>query len=207
MPASGPVYQPTTVTYEQQSDWTPVSYLSQTVNNGVNRTKCLQWFLLVLGLFCLAAGLIMLVEGAVDYSSPSKNEEDETGTAGELAIAISGGVLTVIGVCLLVLYIRMARRRKGCPCFPSKEQRLARQLDNQVGNGQILTLNPSTDLLVTAQYGPVSEISYQPPAVSEEEETRKLMGSDNKECNEESERMLEPDPRIVLRPRSHVEEA
>ncbi|XP_067015162.1 uncharacterized protein [Anabrus simplex] len=192
MPASGPVYQPTTVTYEQQSDWTPVSYLSQTVNNGVNRTKCLQWFLLVLGLFCLAAGLIMLVEGAVDYSSPSKNEEDETGTAGELAIAISGGVLTVIGVCLLVLYIRMARRRKGCPCFPSKEQRLARQLDNQVGNGQ---------------YGPVSEISYQPPAVSEEEETRKLMGSDNKECNEESERMLEPDPRIVLRPRSHVEEA
>ena len=46
---------------------------------------------------------------------------------------------------------------------------------------QILTLNPSTDLLVTAQYAPVSEISYQPPAVSEEEETRKLMGSDNKE--------------------------
>jgi hypothetical protein len=46
---------------------------------------------------------------------------------------------------------------------------------------QILTLNPSTDLLVTAQYAPVSEVSYQPPAVSEEEETRKLMGSDNKE--------------------------
>lgn len=60
---------------------------------------------------------------------------------------------------------------------------------------------------MTAQYAPVSEISYQPPAVSEEEETRKLMGSDNKECVEESERMLESDPRIVLRPRSHVEEA
>lgn len=51
--------------------------------------------------------------------------------------------------------------------------------DTQSINGQ--TMNPSTDLLVTAQYAPVSEIAYQPPAVSEEEETRKLMGSDNKD--------------------------
>lgn len=206
MPASGPVYQPTTVTYEQQSDWAPVSYLSQTVNNGVNRSKCLQWLLLVVGLFCIAAGLIMLVEGAVDYSEVQHGKEDRD-TTGDLAIAITGGVLTVVGIFFIGFYIRVARRRKGCPCFPSKDQRLARQLDNQGTNGQILTLNPSTDLLVTAQYGPVSEIAYQPPAVSEEEETRKLMGSDNKECNEETERMLESDPRIVLRPRSHVEEA
>jgi hypothetical protein len=34
-------------------------------------------------------------------------------------------------------------------------------------------------MLVTAQYGPVSEISYQPPALVDEEETRQLM--DHKE--------------------------
>lgn len=51
--------------------------------------------------------------------------------------------------------------------------------DSQSVNGQ--TMNPSTDFLVSAQYAPVSEIAYQPPAVSDEEETRKLMGSDNKD--------------------------
>jgi len=41
---------------------------------------------------------------------------------------------------------------------------------------QILSLGPtSTDTLVTAQYGPVSEINYKPPSISDEEETRKLM--------------------------------
>lgn len=41
---------------------------------------------------------------------------------------------------------------------------------------QILSLGPtSTDTLVTAQYGPVSEIAYNKPSISDEEETRKLM--------------------------------
>lgn len=47
-------------------------------------------------------------------------------------------------------------------------------------HAQIMTLNPSTDLLVAAQYGPVSEIAYQPPQ-HDVEETRKLMANDNKE--------------------------
>ncbi|XP_049774402.1 uncharacterized protein LOC126162148 isoform X2 [Schistocerca cancellata] len=169
MPASGPVYQPTTETYEQQRDWTRVSYLSQTVSNGINRTKCLQWVTLVLGLFALAAGLIMLIEGAVDYSDTRQHEADESGSTSDLVIAVAGAILIVIGFVLIAFYVRTIRRRKSCFCFDSKEQRLARQLDNQASNGQ---------------YAPVSEISYQPPAVSEEEETRKLMGSDNKECSD-----------------------
>lgn len=214
MPASGPVYQPTTVTYEQQSDWTPISNLSQSLfRNSSIRTRCIQWTLLILGLITLAAGLVMIIRGSADLNDTKHDTEtgetpDSEADGSSALVIVIGGVLLVL-LCILFfgLYARMVLRRKGCPCFPSKEQRLARQLDNQVGNGQILTLNPSTDLLVTAQYAPVSEISYQPPAVSEEEETRKLMGSDNKECVEESERMLESDPRIVLRPRSHVEEA
>ncbi|KAJ8897687.1 hypothetical protein PR048_003037 [Dryococelus australis] len=189
MPPSGPVYQPTTVTYEQQSDWMPVSYLSQTVGNGMNRSRCMQWFLLIVGLFILAAGLIMVIEAAVDYADSRQNDHElelnrndrKDDYTKDVVIMIGGALLGLLGIMLLSGYFRMSRRRKGCPCFPSKEQRLARQLDNQASNGQVLTLNPSTDLLVTAQYAPVSEISYQPPAVSEEEETRKLMGSDNKE--------------------------
>lgn len=44
---------------------------------------------------------------------------------------------------------------------------------------QALTVNPSTDLLVTAQYAPVSEVVYQPP--QEDTEQSKLMPQDNKE--------------------------
>jgi len=44
---------------------------------------------------------------------------------------------------------------------------------------QVLTLNPSTDhLIVSAQYGPSLEA---PPTIIEEDETRKLMGNDNKD--------------------------
>lgn len=192
MPASGPVYQPTTVGYEQQNEWSrPGSYLSQTMSGGFLSTLCVQLILLASAVFSLLVGTIMIVEAT-----------------GNVIIAVAGGLILIIGIFLLAVYIKIVRKRKGCPCFPTKEQRLARQLDTQSGNGQILTLNPSTDLLVAAQYGPVSEIAYQPPQVSEEEETRKLMASDHhKECTDENERMLDPDPRIVLRPLSHAEDA
>lgn len=46
--------------------------------------------------------------------------------------------------------------------------------------GQALTVNPSTDLLVAAQYAPVSEVAYQ-PAQQEDTEQSKLMPQENKE--------------------------
>ncbi|XP_034241894.1 uncharacterized protein LOC117645684 isoform X4 [Thrips palmi] len=197
MPGSGPVYQPTTVSYEQHG---PSGYLSQTVSQGLRGARCTQWLLLILGLFSLAAGLIMVIEGAVDIGNKHQHEIDSSnsnlpeGESTDLVILIIGAILMLIGLLMLSYYVRAERRRKNCPCFPSKEQRMARQLrENQAGNGQ---------------YAPVSEVAYQPPnLVADEEERRKLMGSDNKDCNEESERMLEPDPRIVLRPLSKVEEA
>ncbi|XP_054282560.1 uncharacterized protein LOC128999861 isoform X4 [Macrosteles quadrilineatus] len=196
MPTSGPVYQPTTVSYEQQNEWSrPGSYLSQTVGGG---PRCVQWVLLAIGIFSLSAGIIMVAEGTVDFTDNKQTRlEDEHGnvapanatgdeSTGQVIITVAGGLLIVMGILLIGVYIRIVRRRKGCPCLPTKEQRLARQLDNQ--------------------YGPVSEIAYQPPQ-HDSEETRKLMASDNKECTEESERMLESDPRIVLRPLSHTEDA
>lgn len=62
MPASGPVYQPTTVSYEQQSEWSrPGSYLSQTVSGGMRGPRCVQWVLLALGIFSLCAGTQTLI--------------------------------------------------------------------------------------------------------------------------------------------------
>jgi formate hydrogenlyase subunit 3/multisubunit Na+/H+ antiporter MnhD subunit len=145
MPASGPVYQPTTVTYEQQSDWTPISNLSQSLfRNGSVRTKCIQWVLLILGLITLAAGLVMIIEGSVDLydtkqhgTEVGETPDSEAESASDLVIVVGGVVLVLLCIFFFGLYAHMVWRRKGCPCFPSKEQRLARQLDNQVGNGQV----------------------------------------------------------------------
>ncbi|XP_014248779.1 uncharacterized protein LOC106666237 isoform X2 [Cimex lectularius] len=200
MPASGPVYQPTTVSYEQQNEWSrPGSYLSQTVPTRLRSPRCILWFLLALALFSLGAGLIIVIEGNVAFSDNLQNQmEDANGfvkerenSSSRLGLSIVGSVMILIGVILLVIYTRMMMRRKECPCYPSKEERMAMHLD-QGGNGQ---------------YGPVSEIAYQPPSGIEHEETSKLMATtENKEGNEENERMLESDPRIVLRPLSHNEE-
>ncbi|XP_046660081.1 uncharacterized protein LOC124354008 isoform X2 [Homalodisca vitripennis] len=179
MPASGPVYQPTTVSYEQQGEWSrPASYLSQTVSGGVRGPRCVQWVLLALAIFSLSAGVIMVAEGTVDFTDNKQTPmTDEHGNVsqpesktGQLIITVAGALLIIMGILLIGVYIRLVRRRKGCPCLSSKEQRLARQLDNQVSNGQ---------------YGPVSEISYLPPQ-HDAEETRKLMASDNKECRAQS---------------------
>lgn len=143
MPASGPVYQPTTVTYEQQSDWTPISNLSQSLfRNSSIRTRCIQWALLILGLTTLAAGLVMIIEGSAHLYNTKHDTEagGEPETASDIVIVIGGVVLVLLCILFFGLYARMALRRKGCPCFPSKEQRLARQLDNQVGNGQVRIL-------------------------------------------------------------------
>lgn len=48
------------------------------------------------------------------------------------------------------------------------------------GGQNNLTVNPSTDLLVAAQYAPVSEVAYQ-PAQQEDTEQSKLMPQENKE--------------------------
>lgn len=208
MPNSGPVYQPTTVSYEQQNEWSsqPRSYLAQTVNR-VNNPRCVQWSLLALGLVSIAIGIILFVEGTVftdSHKSTITIESAESGSS--IVLAVIGIILVIVGVLLEVAYVRLVHRRKGWPCFNNKSQRLTRDQDNQTNNGQILTLNPSTDLLVTSsQYNTVNEA---PPTLSEEEETRKLMSGDIKDSTEEHDRMLgDTDPRIVLRPLSTPEDA
>lgn len=212
MPSGGPVYQPTTVSYETR----PGGLLAQTAS--VSPLKILkkpmpQITLLIFALLSIAAGIAMIANGAADYADTEEHKEEldiktsETTEGIDIGVVVGGVFLTIIGFCLIGLYIKVAdwRRNCVCPCYLSKKQGLARQLQGNSG-GQILALNPSTDPLVShTQYAPVSELPHRP----DDEERRNLM-PDNKDClssAEESDRMLDPDPRIVLRPIGHVEDA
>jgi hypothetical protein len=86
----------------------------------------------------------MIIEGSVDLYDTKQHDtevgetpDSEAESTSDIFIVIGGVVLVLLCILFFGLYIRMVLRRKGCPCFPSKEQRLARQLDNQVGNGQV----------------------------------------------------------------------
>lgn len=197
MSQSGAVYQPTTVTYEAntspQDRWSerPISYLTSFTRTpghpcGLSCSPLRNFIptlLLTSSLIFLAVGLILLINGAIGFSDPDKQEDTFY-----LVATILGVILFGTGVLFLGLFLRQSRRL--C-CRTGKDP-----LDP--ATGQALTVNPSTDLLVAAQYAPVSEVAYQPPV--EDSEQSKLMPQENKENNEDTDRMIERDPRIVLSP-------
>ncbi|XP_067641186.1 uncharacterized protein [Eurosta solidaginis] len=215
-----PVYQPTTVS---------VSYEPRPGGINGNRSiiyRCaksqrFEWILLVFGFVSFPFGVAFLV-GAVASVRSEFFDTDQTddgvteapvGTCYRMPILLiaTGVLLMTTGLLALVsgLYVAIAHRRRLCPLF-NKEKSFARQLQckNRDGCGGegIMALNPSTDPLVShTQYAPVSELAHR----CDEEESRNLM-PDTKDClssAEESDRMLEPDPRIVLRPLGRVDDA
>lgn len=122
MPTSSPVYQPTTVTYESTSPperWTnrPVSYLSATVSRTARGPcgtpclpprGCLPYALLALGLLTLAAGIVMIVEGSLQYNADTRPKSDDkgeitevSGKTADLVVAIAGGIFVVVALILL----------------------------------------------------------------------------------------------------------
>lgn len=81
--------------------------------------------------------------------------------------------MLLVDIChlFLVFFLRLTRRM----CWRNAKDHLGTS-----GGQNHLTVNPSTDLLVTAQYAPVSEVAYQ-PAQQEDTEQSKLMPQENKE--------------------------
>lgn len=207
MPESGPVYQPTTVSFEARPS--AGGLLAQTTAASslkMLRKPAAQVSILVVGLVLFAIGVALFASGSADYSDseqhPGINPDGKVQEERvDIVFITTGGFITLFGLILLGLYVKIAdwRRSCVCPCALSKKQGLARQLQGN-GGGQILALNPSTDPLVShTQYAPVSEI----PTRQEDEERRNLMPDSKDSClssAEESDRMLDTDPRIVLRP-------
>lgn len=142
------------------------------------RKPAAQVSVLVFGLVMFAIGIALVASGSADYSDAEQHPEiNPDGKAQEesidVGLIVAGVLITLLGVVLLGLYVKVAdwRRSCVCPCALSKKQGLARQLQGN-GGGQILALNPSTDPLVShTQYAPVSEI----PTRQEDEERRNLM--------------------------------
>ncbi|XP_034830865.1 uncharacterized protein [Maniola hyperantus] len=185
MPTSA-VYQPTTVTYEQQPNdqrWNcPISYFSRRVTSSLNRAVCIRLGLCLLGSTLFIVGLACAIAGGVQYSnwsaSPTPTPESESG----VSTLIIGGVLLCVGLLFAAMGIwAWSARWGGGNETPAS------------GAAALTALNPSTDPLVAAQYAPVRDA---PPAP--DDEMRNLM--DNKEClssAEESDKMLDGRPSVA----------
>uniref|UniRef100_U5EDG7 Putative conserved plasma membrane protein n=1 Tax=Corethrella appendiculata TaxID=1370023 RepID=U5EDG7_9DIPT len=207
MPANLAVYQPTTVSFE-----TRPGLLSQTVPGQsikLIHNSLFQIVMLILSLILLATGITMVASGSADYSDTENHKEElniHVPYEGiDIGLIVTGCIVTILGFLILGIYIKVTNWRRYCICnCPiSKKQGLARQ---QLGNGGQIALNPSTDPLVShTQYAPVSEI----PTRQDDEERRNLMPDNKESCvssAEESDRMLDVDPRIVLRPTGNIDE-
>ncbi|XP_028178053.1 uncharacterized protein LOC114365633 [Ostrinia furnacalis] len=185
MPTSA-VYQPTTVTYEQQpSDqrWNcPMSYFSRRVTSSLNRATCVRIGLCLLGSTLFIVGLALLIAGGVQYSNTPASDTPE-GADNGLGTLIAGAVV----LCLGLLFAGVG----GWACWSSRWG-MGKEAPAS-GAAALTALNPSTDPLVAAQYAPVRDA---PPAP--DDEMRNLM--DNKEClssAEESDKMLDGRPSVA----------
>ncbi|CAK1596310.1 unnamed protein product [Parnassius mnemosyne] len=182
MPTSA-VYQPTTVTYEQQPNdqrWNcPISYFSHRVTSSLNRAVCVRLGLCLMGSTLCIIGLALLIAGGVQMSNASASPQ---GSDDGLGALIAGGVILCLGLLLAGIGgWAWSARWGGGKEAPSS------------GAAGLTALNPSTDPLVAAQYAPVRDA---PPAP--DDETRNLM--DNKEClssAEESDKMLDGRPSVA----------
>ncbi|XP_053607528.1 uncharacterized protein LOC128673599 [Plodia interpunctella] len=184
MPASA-VYQPTTVTYEQQpSDqrWNcPMSYFSRRVTSSLNRATCIRIGLCLLGSTLFIIGLALLIAGGVQCSNAPPPDTPDTAESG-VGTLIAGGVILCIGL----LFAGVGGWAWSSRWGGGKEAQAS-------GAAALTALNPSTDPLVAAQYAPVRDA---PPAP--DDEMRNLM--DNKEClssAEESDKMLDGRPSVA----------
>ncbi|XKL68643.1 hypothetical protein PGB90_006412 [Kerria lacca] len=210
MPAIGPVYQPTTynVGYEPQCEWPQqprrnrftklADWLqSDECCRRIFIASCIVIVLFIVFIVLEAIFTLIFGQNIIKYDDPL------------YAVVLYTSFTIVVVACIISLtlvYLRFMRNKRFYFWPFMRKEGLARQMSSQGRNGQAMVLNPSTDLLVTpAQYGPVMEA---PPTMHEEDETRNLMGSENKEMNEEpEERHLDSDPRIVLRPPGNRDDA
>lgn len=206
MPASGPVYQPTTVSYEQQSEWSqPSNGLINRTLNHIRNPRWFHWSFILISWILIAIGVFLFLSITTNFVSSADANDNYTE---DIAFLVIGSFCFVFGVVLLIGYFRYIKDKDSCPCFTGKARQMEPQsqpLSQSQSNGQVLQIpltNPSTDLLIAASH--YDPMSATPTTIIEEDETRKLMGNDNKDCNDERDHMLVTSNPPVAALRMHV---
>jgi len=232
MPSTNPVYQPTTVNYERHKEWTANNYLTERVLPNCHSKPYLQRLLLIGAVILAIIGLSLAIYALVNDSNAHKNdsldsyanepkpkfddnsseeideEYDASSDKGEDDHNHERNVvLGSVGVCLILLslgmYVGFLHLRG-------------------MFKGMMPLQNPTHLHQAGAsshghESGHQSSISYKgvqqeagalnlEPSVPMEDERHSLM--DNKfHTSEDTERMMDDDPRIVLKPLRTTDEA
>lgn len=144
MPASGPVYQPTTVSYEQQSEWSqPSNGLINRTLNHIRNPRWFHWSFILISWILIAIGVFLFLSITTNFVSSDDKKDNYTE---DIAFLVIGSFCFVFGVVLLIGYFRYIKDKDSCPCFTGKARQMETQsqpLSQSQSNGQvrIVTLN------------------------------------------------------------------
>lgn len=131
MPASGPVYQPTTVSYEQQSEWSqPTNGLINRTLNHIRNPRWFHWSFILISWILIAIGVFLFLSITTTFV---RSEDKKDNYTEDIAFLVIGSFCFVFGVVLLIGYFRYIKDKESCPCFTGK----ARQMESQSSNGQV----------------------------------------------------------------------
>ncbi|CAL4174959.1 unnamed protein product [Meganyctiphanes norvegica] len=206
---SGQVYQPTTTTlgYDRDKTWVP-SFLAHSSSGAIwSRT-----LILILSVMFAVMGLVMIIVGATSLRSESPvdgNNEAPVETRGNSSTAyVTILILGILMECAAITAIIFYMRTMGyyVPCCPGKIARIRKRLhENQMMvNGTLVSGEP-----VSAQYchptHPGHVGNTPPPPYTDVSEEQKLM-DEKQDIGDDTDQILEQDPRIVLSPLKTHEE-
>ncbi|KAK9679683.1 hypothetical protein QE152_g39805 [Popillia japonica] len=147
------------------------------------KVQILRTLIVVFSISFFIIGLLFIITGSLGVAGNGKDVN--------CIIVITGIICIGISIFFTIWYLKQNGRLL---YWCNKKTHL------NVTGGHVST-NPSTDLLVSATYPPVSDVAYQQN--QGDTENSRLMGQETGTTtisNEDADRMVESDPRIVLRP-------
>jgi len=227
MPTSNPVYQPTTVTYERHKEWSS-NYITERVIPNCYQKPYLQRLLLVGAIMLAMVGLGLAIYALVndvnthkdepegppvfednseeDFEKEETSDSNEPGSHDHATNVVLGSIGITLILVSLVMYVMFLKLRGMCRgLLPHHHSH--RSAGNMHSSGGQAIHNESDHPTVVSYKGVQQEpgaLNLE-PAAPMEEERHSLM--DSKFQSEDTERMMDDDPRIVLKPLRTAEEA
>ncbi|XP_063871231.1 uncharacterized protein LOC135106295 [Scylla paramamosain] len=195
------VYRPTTTPahHDHTKNWVPTILGPTSSGSMWSRT-----LVLIISIMFAVMGLVMIIVGATSYQSLEEGSLKEVNSTAYVIILCLGVLMEVAAILAVIFYMRNVGYY--IPCCPGKIARIRKRLhENQMMvNGQMVTAGEP----VSAQYCPPTQPgvgSTPPPPYTDVSEEQRLM-EEKTDLGEDTERILEEDPRIVLTPLKPHEE-